>query len=514
MPDTANKQFLHRLTAHLANSPLTVIEWDSNFRVKSWSGQAEDVFGWQESELVGKHPSDWHFMHKDDAAAVSEVMDRLLGGSVPRNISKNRNYTRDGRILHCEWYNSILTDDAGEVVSVLSLVQDVTARIAMEEQLRQLQKMEAIGQLTGGVAHDFNNLLTVILGNGELLEEALEDQPNLAELADTVVNAARKGADLTHQLLAFARQQPLKPQPIDVNVLLENIRNILDRTIGEQIDLTLDLHSDLPPALVDASQLESAILNLCLNARDAMAGSGHLTIESSRTHLDQDYADRHTEVSPGGYVLIAISDTGAGIPQEHLEKVFEPFFTTKGGGKGSGLGLSMVFGFVKQSQGHIKVYSEVGEGTTVRMYLPPADEGASATISDPAIDALQAGTEVVLLVEDDELVRQYANTQLAMLGYKVLMAANGIEAMQVIKERDDIDLLFTDVVMPGGINGPELARQARALRPDLKVLYTSGYTQNAIVHHGRLDAGVLLLSKPYRRSKLARMVRQALDESY
>lgn len=511
MPDTANKQFLQRLTAHLANSPLTVIEWDSDFRVKFWSGQAENVFGWQESELLGKHASDWRFMHEDDAAEVSEVMDRLLGGSVPRNISKNRNYTRDGRVLHCEWHNSVLTDQAGDVVSVLSLVQDASARVAMEEQLRQLQKMEAIGQLTGGIAHDFNNLLTVVLGNGELLTETLEDRPDLAVLADTMVSAARKGAALTHQLLAFARQQPLQPQPVNVNAVLENIRSLLGRTLGEQIEVELDLKGNLPPALVDAGQLESAILNLCLNGRDAMPGGGRLTVESGHAYLDQDYADRHTEVTPGDYVLIAVSDTGTGVSPENLGKVFEPFFTTKGAGRGSGLGLSMVFGFVKQSMGHIKMYSEVGEGTTVRMYLPPSRASEVPPIDRPSTDTMQTGTETILVVEDDEMVLQYVSTQLSMLGYRVIQATNGLDAMRVINERDDIDLLFTDVVMPGGIDGSELARQARERRPDLKVLYTSGYTQNAIVHHGRLDPGVLLLSKPYTRNDLAHRVRHALD---
>ncbi len=510
MPEAPKKLILETLTAHLQNSPLTVVEWDHNFRVTFWSGQAEQIFGWREEELLGKHPSDWRFMHEEDEAAISKVMRNLVSGGVPRNISKNRNYTRDGQVLHCEWYNSVLTDASGTVVSVLSLVQDVTGKVTMEEQLRQLQKMEAIGQLTGGIAHDFNNLLTVILGNGELLTEMLEDQPDMAVLADTVTNAARKGADLTHQLLAFARQQPLQPQAIDVNALLETTRDLLRRTLGEHIELTLGLGKDLPPALVDTGQLESAILNLCLNARDAMSESGHLTIESSFVHLDQDYADRHTEVTPGGYVLVAISDTGEGIPPDRLEKVFEPFFSTKGPGKGSGLGLSMVFGFVKQSRGHIKIYSEVGEGTTVRMYLPPSPESAPPATRRPPANP-KAGTETILLVEDDELVRQYASTQLSMLGYRVMVASNGLEAMDIVNQHDDIDLLFTDVVMPGGINGPTLARQACERRPRLKVLYTSGYTQNAIVHHGRLDAGVLLLSKPYHRAELARMVRQALD---
>ncbi len=512
MAEPDRKAILETLTAHLVNSPLTVIEWDRDFRVAFWSGQAEEVFGWKESELLGKHPSDWPFIFKEDAQSVAQVMQDLLTGAVPRNISRNRNCTSDGRVITCEWYNSVLKGANGEPLSVLSLVQDVTARASMEEQLRQLQKVEAIGQLTGGVAHDFNNLLTVILGNSELLAEVLAEQPKAAVLATTITSAARKGAELTHQLLAFARQQPLAPQPVDINELLENMHALLARTLGEQIDLKFDFGRDLPPAEIDAGQLESAILNLCLNARDAMPGGGHITIESSRAYLDEDYADMHSEVTPGHYLLVAVSDTGAGIAEAHVEKVFDPFFTTKAAGRGTGLGLSMVFGFVKQSCGHIKIYSEVGEGTTMRMYLPQSEDSPAKTRQSTDVNGLLTGAETILMVEDDELVREYASAQLSMLGYQVMVAANGVEAMQIIREHEEIDLLFTDVVMPGGINGPELARQALELRPALKVLYTSGYTQNAIIHHGRLDPGVLLLSKPYQRSKLSRMVRQALEQ--
>jgi PAS domain S-box-containing protein len=514
MPHRVDKALLETLTAHLANSPLSVIGWDRNFRVAFWSGQAENVFGWREEELIGKHPADWPFMHEDDVAEVSAVMDDLAQQRVVRNISRNRNYTRDGSVLHCEWYNSVLTGDDGELLSILSLVQDVTERTSMEAQFRQLQKMQAIGQLTGGIAHDFNNLITVILGNSELLVDSLANQPELAQLATMVISAAERGAGLTQQLLAFARQQPLDPRPVDVNALLRDAYSMFARTLGEQVELELDLAENLPRAQVDPGQLESALLNLCLNARDAMPGGGYLTLETSITTLDGDYARENSEVIPGDYVLLAVSDTGSGIDAELLDKVFEPFFTTKGPGAGSGLGLSMVFGFIKQSRGHIKVYSESGEGTTVRIYLPLAEAGeADNPRTLVAADGVSAtGSENILLVEDDELVRQYAATQLAMLGYRVLRAANGVEALEILGSDAPIDLLFTDVVMPGGVDGPELARRAQALRPALRVLYTSGYTQNAIVHHGRLDPGVRLLSKPYQRSALARCVREALDD--
>ena len=499
------------LTRHLANSPLSVIEWDHEFRVKFWSGQAEEIFGWSETELLGKHPGDWRFVHEDDAEAVEETMERLLSGSTPRNISINRNYTRDGHIIHCEWYNSVLTDEDGKLVSVLSLIQDVTARSNMEAELRQLHKVKSIGQLTGGVAHDFNNLLTVILGNGELLAERLEGQAKLSELAATVVEAAKKGARLTHQMLAFARQQPLKPRALNINDVLTRMQGLLERTLGEHVELRQITTKDSWSAKADPTQLESAILNLCINARDAMPNGGQLTIETGNVHLDQDYADAHVEVEPGPYVMIAISDTGTGMPPEVIEQAFEPFFTTKEIGKGSGLGLSMVYGFVKQSRGHIKIYSEDGEGTTIRMYLPralrPTEEIEPEDLSDADLD----GDEIILVVEDDEMVRQYACLQLQLLGYQVLSAEDGHQALEIIRDNPAINLLFTDVVMPGGINGVELAQQARAILPELAVLYTSGYTQNAIIHQGRLDPGVLLLSKPYPRMELARMVRQALS---
>ena len=283
------------------------------------------------------------------------------------------------------------------------------------------------------------------------------------------------------------------------------------RTLGEHVEIELIRGEDLWMALVDPAQLESAILNLCINARDAMQDGGRLTIETSNVTITQDYADQHVEVNPGHHVLVAISDTGSGIAPEALSKVFEPFYTTKGIGKGTGLGLSMVYGFIKQSHGHVKIYSEPGEGTVVKMYLPLAMGGPSELEQPREEAAPPPGTETILIVEDDELVRRFASSQLSGLGYNVLEADNGVKALEIIRERDDLDLLFTDVVMPGGMNGRQLADAAHELRPELKVLYTSGYTDNAIVHHGRLDPGAKLLGKPYGRLQLARKIREVLD---
>jgi len=384
---------------------------------------------------------------------------------------------------------------------------------ATESQVRQAQKMEAIGQLTGGVAHDFNNILTVITGTIEILGDAVKDRPHLAQITSLISAAAARGADLTQHLLAFARRQPLQPRNTDVNALIVDAARLLRPTLGEQIEIESMLSPDSAPALIDPSQLSTAILNLALNARDAMPDGGKLTLETKNVVLDDDYAGMNNDVTAGDYVMIAVSDTGTGIPANLIEKVFEPFFTTKDVGKGSGLGLSMVYGFVKQSNGHIKIYSEEGHGTTVKLYLPQAAGVAGvahAQAAEAGLPTFERGDKSILIVEDDALVREYVVTQIGNLGYKTLAASNATEALAIINGPDLIDLLFTDVIIPGGMNGRQLANEALLRRPELKVLYTSGYTENAIVHHGRLDAGVLLLPKPYLSSDLAQMIRTAL----
>ena len=381
---------------------------------------------------------------------------------------------------------------------------------ANEVQIRQAQKMEAIGQLTGGVAHDFNNILTVITGCIEMLRDAVKKRPDLVQMADMIDSAATRGADLTKHLLAFARRQPLQPSPTDVNALVVDAGRLLRATLGEQVEIDSMLAHDCAPALIDASQLSTAILNLALNARDAMPDGGKLTLETRNVVLDADYAAMNSEVTAGNYVMIAVSDTGEGIPGDLLEKVFEPFFTTKGLGKGSGLGLSMVYGFVKQSNGHVKIYSEPGHGTTVKLYLPQATSRDEVRTEPAGPAVVERGDESILIVEDDALVREYVVTQIRRLGYETVAARNAAEALETIDSGKRVDLLFTDVIMPGGMNGRQLATEAQKRRPELKVLYTSGYTENAIVHHGRLDAGVLLLPKPYISADLARMIRTAL----
>ncbi|HET7306402.1 MAG TPA: PAS domain S-box protein [Gammaproteobacteria bacterium] len=394
-------------------------------------------------------------------------------------------------------------------------LRDVTERRALEEQLRQSQRLEAVGQLTGGVAHDFNNLLTVILGGADALSEKLTPDSPLHELALVIRTAAEQGSALTRRLLAFGRRQPLSPRIVNINQLIAGMDDLLRRTLSETIDIDIQTMPELWSALIDATELQAALLNLCLNACDAMGQDGCLTIETANARLDGAYADQHKGVTPGEYVLLAVSDTGTGIAANHLEKVFDPFFTTKEKGKGTGLGLSMVYGFVKQSRGHIKIYSEPGQGTTVKLYLPRANHAADASqsVADAAIDTpSEVSGSVVLVVEDDDLVRRHAETLLIDLGYEVVAAGDGPGALELIRARPDIDLLFTDVIMPG-MNGRELAEAARKLRPALAILFTSGYTENAIVHHGRLDKGVHLLQKPYRKAELDRKLRDILPQT-
>jgi len=379
--------------------------------------------------------------------------------------------------------------------------------------LAQTQRMQAVGELTGGLAHDFNNLLTVIQGNAELLDQSLRRRdPELAEMASMIDAAACRGAELTQRLLAFARRQPLQPAAMEVNALLEGMQGLLRQTLGEHLDLKLKLDPSAWPALIDPAQLETAVLNLAINARDAMPQGGSLTIETSNVQLDEAYADSRTEVVPGAYLMIAVSDSGCGISPYDLQRIFEPFFTTKPKGGGTGLGLSMVYGFVKQSNGHVAAYSEMGEGTTIRMYLPRATNHELVSPDEPAVREVERGEARVLVVEDDDLVRRYTCDQLAALGYRVSSAASGSEALEALENDGPVDILLTDVVMPGGMSGKDLADAACARYEGLQVVFMSGYTENAIVHHGRLDPGVRLLSKPFRRQELARKMHEVLAD--
>ena len=462
------------------------------------------ILGYRPEDMIGH--SAVEFIHPDDLDNTREEMRSARRGQLMRNF-ETRYVNRDGHAVTLTWMGAW----SEPVRRHFFVGRDLTEKLAAEAQFRQAQKMDAVGHLTGGIAHDFNNILTVITGTIGILGEAVADRPELVAVAQMIDEAAERGASLTRHLLAFARKQPLQPREVDVNALILETAKLLHPTLGEQIQITPLLAPDAWTALVDPNQLTSAILNLSLNARDAMPNGGKLALETNNVCLDDAYAGMHAEVRAGNYVMIAVSDTGSGIPAALLEKVFDPFFTTKEVGKGTGLGLSMVFGFVKQSNGHIKIYSEEGHGTTVKIYLPPATGLEQSTAELQASARIEGGHEVVLVVEDDALVRRYVVTQIESLGYTTLEAGNATEALKIIDTAATIDLLFTDVIMPGSMNGRQLITEALKRRPSLKTLYTSGYTENAIVHHGRLDVGVLLLVKPYRRLDLARMMRMALD---
>ncbi len=398
------------------------------------------------------------------------------------------------------------------------LLAQIEERERMAAALRQAQKMETIGQLTGGVAHDFNNLLTIIMGNLETLQRQLErpaiDRARLQRSADNATRGAQRAAALTQRLLAFSRRQPLEPAALDVNKLVATMSDLLRRTLGERIAIETVLAGGLWGTHADPNQLESALLNLALNARDAMPEGGKLTIETANADLDQSYALRQAEVAPGHYVVVAITDTGAGMSREVIDQAFEPFFTTKDAGHGTGLGLSQVYGFVKQSGGHVSLYSEAGQGTTVKIYLPRrlADGDDQAAPADRAqIAPDDERSQTILVVEDDDDVRAHSAEILAELGYRVLEAPNGPSALEVLERQPDVALLFTDVGLPGGMNGRQLAEEARRRRPGLEVLFTTGYAKNAIVHDGRLDPGVQLITKPFTFAGLATKVHDLLD---
>jgi PAS domain S-box-containing protein len=475
-------------------------------------------------------------LHKDDRGQFLNGMRQLLTGEAPALQMDLRFMTPDNKVVHGATSVALVKNEKGETEQLIVQVVDTTERKTVNQRLQKAQKMEAIGQLTGGLAHDFNNLLTIIIGNLQLLDGKImgDDKPKkrLAEAID----AARKGSDLTRQLLAFARKQDLEPRDTELNSLVRGMEQLVARAVGENIELHVETMQGEPHALIDPSQLESAILNLSINARDAMPDGGKITIETQPAYLDRFYAEKNPEVVPGHYVMVAVSDNGTGMSQELLEKVFQPFFTTKPNGKGSGLGLSMVYGFIKQSGGHISIYSEVGHGTSVKMYLPrrmragevaqgetvvasatPASLSPASTVAAaPAVPPQAPATSrrpKILVVEDQEAVRMVACGFLEDFGYEVVEAGDGFEALSKLQEHADVDLMFSDVVMPGGMNGFDLAQAAQSLKPELKIVHTSGYPKGAMVHQDepRFREGYIIM-KPYRREDLQKIIKDALEK--
>jgi two-component system, cell cycle sensor histidine kinase and response regulator CckA len=490
-----------------------VIEWDLDFRVASWNPAAEQMFGYSRAEAMGQHA---HFIVPHEyRERVDKFWQSLLaqknGGPIPSSprFGRNANITKEGRTISCEWYNTPLVDDSGRVLGVASLAHDVTERVMLEDRLRQSQKMEAIGRLAGGVAHDFNNLLTVIIGYAQLLADTPGNRQ--ADSIAQIKSAADRAAGITRQLLAFSRKQVLTPRIINLNDIMLNLDSLLRRLIGEDVEVITMPANDLGSVRADPSQIEHVLMNLALNARDAMPNGGTLTLETANVQLDESYANEHQAITPGSYVMLVVSDTGHGMTPEVQARVFEPFFTTKEVGKGTGLGLSTVYGIIKQSGGYIWVYSEPDRGTSFKIYLPRVDQTAQTLGSEKRSAGVPRGTETILLVEDDPQLRQLSSSVLAHCGYKVLVAGGPEEGLTTAESNHrDIRLLITDVIMPG-MNGRQLAEKIQQINPKMRVLYISGYTNNAIAHYGVLDDGLWFLPKPFTLSALVAKVREVLD---
>jgi len=486
--------------------------WDCDLQTGEvwYNDRMRSLFGYYFTE-TGPTQADWFSqIHADDQPEVKRQMEATLASGSMFGRLEYRFCKADGQHANIVELYRIIRNDDGKAIRTIGTMVDVTERLLMDKRLEQSQRLEAVGKLTGGIAHDFNNLLTIILGNAELLGERLQDQPALRRMADMTASAAARGASLTGHLLAFARRQPLNPKVIDAAGLIREMEPLLQRTLPENTELEITAVCRSLEIEVDATQLESAILNLALNARDAMPGGGTLTISATERIVTTQDIDHLPDAIPGAYVVVSVIDNGSGMASDILSRAFEPFFTTKETGRGSGLGLSMVYGFVRQSSGFARIESEPGKGTGVSLFFPRAATPPTPAIRSEAIVEISGGREHILVVEDDELVRESVVDQLSRLGYRITAAANGVAALDVLKAEEDIDLLFTDVMMPGKYNGRDLAAAAAKIRPGMKILFTSGYSEAAISRNGRLDQGISLLTKPYRHQQLSQKIREVL----
>ena len=467
--------------------------------------------GYAAAEVLGNTPRMFQGP-RTDKAVLKRLRRNLEDGEM--FAGETINYRKDGKEFDLEWQIAPIRDAGGKITHFVGIERDITARKKLENQLVQSQKMETVGKLAGGIAHEFNSILTAIIGQSELLLADLPAQSPFAKNATEIITAANRAATLTRQLLAYGRKQFLQPEILDLNQLVSGMAGMIQNLMGVGVDTQIVPAADLPTVKADVGQIEQVIINMAINARDAMPDGGKLTLETANVSLDAESVGRYSELKPGDYVMLAFTDTGMGMSDAVKARVFEPFFSTKGVGEGTGLGLSTCYGIIKQSGGHISVYSELGRGTTFKIYLPQV--AAPAAISIPRLDApdLPRGRETILLVEDNPALREMAATLLRRLGYTVFAAGNGVEALSLRHERGTghMDLLFTDVVMPH-MSGKELADQVRVLYPLTKILFTSAYTENAIVHQGVLDKGMALLQKPFTPSALAKKVREVLDQS-
>ena len=486
---------------------------DPKGHVINWNTGAERIKGYPRDEIVGHHFS--MFYTADERAKEIPARALAIAATSGKYEAEGWRVRKDGSTFWAGVVINAIKSSEDELLGFAKITRDLTERRAADERARQAQKMEGIGQLTGGIAHDFNNLLTIIIGNLETLQRNLDLVPlpvdRLKRSAENAMRGSRRAESLTQRLLAFSRQTPLAPKPIDVSRLVGGLSDLLRRTLGEQVAVETVLGGGLWRANVDPNQLEVAIINLAVNARDAMPKGGKLTLETANVHLDESYAASQVEVAPGQYVMVAVTDSGSGMTPDVISKAFDPFFTTKDVGHGTGLGLSQVYGFAKQSGGHVKIYSEPDEGTTVKLYFPRVHAAISHDEVENQVVARGSPSETILVVEDDPDVRSYSCDTLRDLGYNVLEAKDGLAGLKLLDAHPQIRILFTDVGLPGGMNGRQLADEARRRKPHLRVLFTTGYARNAIVHDGRLDPGVELITKPYAQAALSTKLREMLD---
>jgi two-component system cell cycle sensor histidine kinase/response regulator CckA len=505
------RQAHRKLASHIENSPLAVIEWDPELRVQYWSPGAEQLFGWSEDEVRGRAIEDWHFVHEEDIHHIQEMAARLFLPDQPRRVVSNRNYTKTGSVVDCEWYNSALTDEAGNPISVLSLVLDVTARKRIEAQFLHAQKMEGLGRLAGGIAHDYNNLLAVILGFAELIEEGLDEESELLASVHNIQGAANRAAALTRQLLAFARRQVSQPRVMSPTEPLIRSTKMLRPLLGADIEPVLLMDQEVGNIRVDPTHLEQVLMNLAINARDAMPNGGKLIIRVQNTEVTGLNDTGESELPAGKYVLLRVTDTGTGMTNEVKSQLFEPFFTTKASGQGTGLGLATCYGILKQVGGDITVTTEMGAGTTFNVYFPLIESSADEHESERSAAPLK-GTETVLLVEDEPLVRELSAKALRRHGYTVLEAETGVAAMEMIASRGkEIDLIVTDAVMPL-MGGKELIQRAAELWPGIKFILASGYIESGAAFQPELPGEVKFVHKPFSSSMLLQAVREVLNE--
>jgi PAS domain S-box-containing protein len=498
-----------RLLAKATNDVI----WDWEFATQTmwWNDAYEDLFGYPPSEVDRGLVSYADRIHPDDLLRVMSDLQAVIDGGGTNWLNEYRCLRNDGRSIWISERAFVIRDEHGVAVRMLGSNMDVSQRYETDERMRQSQRLEAIGQLTGGVAHDFNNILTVILGNAELLADELSETPALLGLAQNTVAAAHRAAELTRRLLAFSRNQELEPRLVYLGGLLTRMYDMLRRTLTEDIEILLQTQDDLWAVEVDPSQLEMSILNLAINARDAMPQGGRLRIETSNSTVDP--FDKSLGYTGGEFVLVSVSDNGTGMSPEVVAHAFEPFFTTKEIGKGTGLGLSLIYGFVKQSHGHIEISSEVGVGTTVRLYFP-RKQGSRETARENEVGPLSfGGTESILVVEDDSHVRESLSRHLQVLGYEVYAAHSGFQALSLLKQGVRIQLLLSDIMMPGGMDGRELARAAKVIQPDLKTLFMSGYMDQVISHQNAADREFNFIWKPYGKRELAEKIRSLLDST-